>query len=432
MVIDSKQYDGLCACGKTHKMETKFCIIESGCLNKIGTYMKHNGIQGYTVAVYDENTYRATADRHPPVDTEVILPAGDLHANEHGVALLSERLPKETEIILAIGAGTVHDISRYCAYERNIPFVSCPTAASVDGFCSSVAAMTWNGCKKTLTAVAPRMVVADLDVIRKAPIRLAKSGFGDMVGKYIALTDWKIAHILTKEYYCETIARMTLNATQEVIASTEGILALEESAYEKLMYGLLLSGIAMQMTGNSRPASGAEHHISHLIEMKPEGLAVCAEALHGEKVGVGTLLIMEHYQQLLTHKTPVFHDYIGEPHPIITHVFGTERAQDIIEENRVDAAESITDKMLGEKWSAILRVLSNLPNIESIKSLYDQLNAKTSLPDIGVSRDQKDFLLKYAPLVRNRLTLLRLLSRGAISSSMERICTISEHDRRSL
>ena len=101
MIIDSKQYDGLCACGRTHKMETTFCVIESGCLKNIGDYMKRNGIQGCAVAVYDENTYRATADRHPQVDAEVILPAENLHANEHGVELLLEKLPEETEIILA-------------------------------------------------------------------------------------------------------------------------------------------------------------------------------------------------------------------------------------------------------------------------------------------------------------------------------------------
>ena len=95
MVIDSKQYDGLCACGRTHKMETEFCVMESGCLKKIGNYLQQHGLQRFTVAVYDEHTYRATEDRHPQVDAEVILPAEDLHANEHGVALLLEKLPKE-------------------------------------------------------------------------------------------------------------------------------------------------------------------------------------------------------------------------------------------------------------------------------------------------------------------------------------------------
>ena len=137
MVIDSQQYNGLCTCGRDHKMATEFCLIESGCLKTADVYLKEYGLQGYAVAVYDENTYLATADRHPRVDEEVVLLSKDLHANEHGVELLLEKLPQQAKCLLAIGSGTVHDIVRYCAYQRKIDFVSCPTAASVDGFCSS-------------------------------------------------------------------------------------------------------------------------------------------------------------------------------------------------------------------------------------------------------------------------------------------------------
>ena len=99
---------------------------------------------------------------------------------------------------------------------------------------------------------------------------------------------------------------MTRNATEAVVLSAQGILRSEEAAYENLMYGLLLSGLAMQMMGNSRPASGAEHHISHMIEMEPAGLGVRSDALHGEKVGVGTLLAMEEYRRLADLAEPVF------------------------------------------------------------------------------------------------------------------------------
>jgi len=250
MIINSLQYNGACSCGKEHKMQTEFSIVSSGALYDIDKYLSKYGLVGYTVAVYDENTYKATADRHPTVNKEVILDPKDLHANEHGVEYLMENLPRQAEILIAIGSGTIHDLTRYCAYKMGADFVSCPTAASVDGFCSSVAAMTWHGCKKTLTAVAPKIVVADIDIIKNAPIRLAKSGFGDMIGKYVALTDWKIGNILTGEFYCERIANMTLDATKEVLMSIEGIMVGQDEAYEKLTYGLLLSGLAMQMMGN--------------------------------------------------------------------------------------------------------------------------------------------------------------------------------------
>lgn len=408
MILDSLKYNGSCSCGKEHKMETAFSVIESGCLKDIRRYMRKYNLQGYTVAVYDENTYKATADRHPDVDLEIILNPENLHANEHGVELLLKQLPNTTKVLIAVGSGTIHDIVRYCAYQKSVDFVSCPTAASVDGFCSSVAAMTWNGCKKTLTAVAPKIVIADIDVIKKAPIRLAKSGFGDMVGKYVALTDWKIANIVKNEFYCERIAQMTLEATKAVVESASGIIKGKESSFENLMYGLLLSGLAMQMIGNSRPASGAEHHISHIIEMEPIGLAVHSDALHGEKVGVGTLLTISEYQRLCGCSNIHFKNYEEYDADFLVSIFGEEMSEEILSENENDVATGITAELLKNNWEKISVEVNNLPDIKWLESLYFDLDVKSKLTDIGVDENMTKVLLECSPTVRNRLTLMRL------------------------
>ena len=94
MIIDSTQYNGLCTCGREHRMQTEFCVVENGCLKELDSYLGRYGLGGYTVAVYDKNTYLATEGRHPQADREVILDPTDLHANEHGVALLSKELPE--------------------------------------------------------------------------------------------------------------------------------------------------------------------------------------------------------------------------------------------------------------------------------------------------------------------------------------------------
>ncbi len=408
MIIDSLQYNGECSCGREHSMETLLSIVEGGCLKRIDEYLARFGLAGFKVAVYDENTYRAAADRHPCVDLEVILKPENLHANERGAAMLLQQLPENADILIAIGSGTIHDITRYCAYQKHLDFVSCPTAASVDGFCSSVAAMTWNGCKKTLTAVAPKLVLADLDIIRNAPVRLAKSGFGDMIGKYVALTDWKISHILTGEFYCKRIAEMTLKATEAVVTSAKGIVGGEESSYENLMYGLLLSGLAMQMMGNSRPASGAEHHISHMIEMEPEGLPVHTDALHGEKVGVGTLLAVKEYQRLYHCGNIAFKDYETFRADDVVKIFGKQMAAGILEENQHDAAANIQGVKIKNCWQEIRKEIEKLPDAEYLKDLYDSLGIKSTLSDIQVPDELADPLLQYSPLARNRLTLMRL------------------------
>ena len=353
MIIDSKKYSGTCVCGRSHKMTTEACIVEADCLKNADIYIKESGLSGYCVAIYDENTYRVTTGIHPRADKEIVLPPDGLHADNHGVALALEHLPKNCDYLIAVGSGTVHDITRYCAHKKGIPFVSCPTAASVDGFCSSVAAMTWDGFKKTFEAVAPKIVIADLTVISKAPTYLTNSGFGDMIGKFIALADWKIAHTLTGEYFCSAIHDITLDATKSVMESAEAIKNGDVSAFEKLMYGLLMSGLAMQLLGNSRCASGAEHHISHLIEMRPDGLGAYSEALHGEKVGVGTLLACKEYHKIKNSPSLSWKDYSKATDDYIKSMFGERLSDSIVQENSKDCALGITAKAVKAHWNEL-------------------------------------------------------------------------------
>lgn len=407
MILNTETFRGMCSCGREHSMCTNLVIIEPGCLADVKAHMAQCGLGGITAAVYDTNTYQATEGKHPQVDREIILDPENLHANEHGVELLKNQLPDNVAVLIAIGSGTIHDLTRYCAYQAGVPFVSCPTAASVDGFCSSVAAMTWGGCKVTLTATAPVLVAADLDVIRNAPVHLAKSGFGDMIGKYIALTEWRIGHILTGEYHCQRIAQMTLDAANAVLESADGILSGSTETYEKLMYGLVLSGLAMQMMGNSRPASGAEHHISHLIEMAPQGLGVHSDALHGEKVGVATLLVLELYHRiaasdhLWTDYTPYSEDYLSP-------VFG-DLTPSILKENKVDCATGIAGEQLTRCFPKIATLIRQLPSVDDLRETYIRLGIKNTLSDIQVDNGKQEQLIAYAPCVRNRLTLMRLL-----------------------
>ena len=298
MILDSRKLNGPCACGRNHVMNTRAAVIEEGCLEKFETYLEEYGITGKRAAVYDENTYHAKNLVRPKAEQEIVLNPENLHANELATGAVLEKLDPDVKLLIAVGSGTIHDTTRYCANKLGIPFIACPTAASVDGFCSTVSAMTWGGYKKTLPGVAPDIVLADVSVIKEAPLYLALSGVGDILGKYTALADWKIAHALTGEFFCPTIEGMTRDAVKAVYECCEKVGERDSHAMEQLTYALLLSGLAMQLMGNSRPASGAEHHISHLIEMEPEALGVHSHALHGEKVGVGTALVSGVYHEL--------------------------------------------------------------------------------------------------------------------------------------
>ena len=367
MFIDCSKYAGKCACGRVHTMETRAAVIEPGCLFEFEKYMAQFGVTGKRCALYGENSYAATADRHPRAEQKIVLDPTGLHANEISTAEVLAKLEGDVEVIVAVGSGTIHDIARFCAHERGIRFVSCPTGASVDGFCSTVAAMTWYGFKKTLPAVAPEIVLADTEIIKNAPMELVRSGVGDIMAKYTALADWKMAHVLTNELLCEKIYSIMQDAADTVMQSVPGIARGEESAYADVTYALIMSGIAMQMMGNSRPASGAEHHISHMIEMEPEAFPVKFPAMHGEKTGVGSLIAVREYKRLA----------------------------------------KVSREKLSASWGELRHIIDELPTEEYLYGLLEMLDAKRDLASIGVEESELPVLLKNSPLVRNRLTLMR-------------------------
>ncbi len=396
----------VCPCGRAHKTTIRRIVIEAGCLTSLPDHLRELGYSGHVTAVYDSNTYDAKGMARPAADEEIILPAQGLHADEHGVALLSNQL-KKTDLLVAVGSGTIHDIVRYCAAQEGVVFVSAPTAATVDGFASSVAAMTWGGMKTTLPAVAPVLILADLNIISAAPAHLALAGVGDIVGKYICLADWEIAHLLTGEYYCEYIAGLTKQAADKASAGAAGLASGSQGAYRDLMYALILSGVAMQLAGNSRPASGAEHHISHLLEMKLVGNSA---AMHGEKVGAATPLCAEVYHRLaqIEDISGRVRGYLPPDEEWLGGQFGA-LLPGILEENKNDCLMAVTPDALITHWQRVRAILMTVPSPAHLTGLLRGLGAKASLEEIDVSPHLKEKLIVLSPWVRNRLTMLRIL-----------------------
>jgi len=410
MIHNFTEYSGKCSCGRDHNMVTKAAVIEAGCLFNFESYMEQFHIQGKRCALYGENGYRATADRHPAAEQEIVLKAEGLHANEISTAEVLSRMEADVEVIIAVGSGTVHDIARYCAHERGIRFVSCITGASVDGFCSTVAAMTWYSFKKTMPAVAPELVIADLEIIKNAPVELVRSGVGDIAAKYTALCDWKISTAVTGEYFCRRIHDLMAEATDTVFRSIPAIIANKDEGYYNITYALILSGIAMQMIGNSRPASGCEHHISHLIEMEPEQLNVRFPALHGEKTGVGSVYAIREYKRMaaVENIAPYVTDYVPFPEKELADFLGEKLAPAILKENSTDCLSAVKKEDIVGNWDKIRALVAELPEAEELENQFVQLGAKHSFDEIGVTEADKAVLLRYSPMVRNRLTLMRM------------------------
>ena len=411
MIFDLSHYAGHCACGETHRLSTRAVLLEAGATQKLSGLLDELGLTAGGVVVCDRNT-ACFADGVISVLGGRLLPSGavtldpdGLHADEKATETLDSLLLPGVSFLLAVGSGTIHDITRYIAHRRRIPFVSYPTAASVDGFVSTVSAMTWYGFKKTMPGVAPVCVVADTDVFARAPYRLTASGVSDVLGKYTALADWQIAHLVTGERVCPRIMAMSREAADKVRENMRTLRAGGADAMEKLMFALLLSGIAMQMWGNSRPASGAEHHLSHLWEM--EVINRRTDAMHGEKVGVGLCKVIDCYRRLLFSEVHAVAQYDGLPHARLRTSFGALYSA-IAEENTPDILCGVQLERLEAQLPAIRHHIAALPEPAVLSAEMAAAGCCTELAQIGLPADILEDSLTFSPYVRSRMTLMRL------------------------
>jgi glycerol-1-phosphate dehydrogenase [NAD(P)+] len=202
----------------------------------------------------------------------------------------------DTSFLLVVGSGSLTDLTRYISSRTGIPFVSVPTAVSMDGYASPGAAMLHGGFKKSIAATHPQAIIADVDVLCQAPYEMTASGFGDLLGKLNSRVDWQLSNMLTGEYYCEFFVDLIDKSVKKCIEDIAGIRQRKLESITRLMEGQILSGIAMLLIGNSRPASGSEHNLSHYWEMKAF-LEDKKKHFHGTKVGVGTGLMAKFYEK---------------------------------------------------------------------------------------------------------------------------------------
>ena len=199
---------------------------------------------------------------------------------------VAARLRASGALPIAVGAGVINDVTKYAAGPAGIPYVCVATAASMDGYAASGAAMLDGGFKRTLACARAVAIVADLDVIAQAPARMAAWGYGDLAGKLVAGADWTLADAVGEDPLDPPSFALVQDQVKGWLGAAERIAARDLEALRGLVEGLLISGFAMQAHGNSRPASGSEHQIAHVWEM--ERLTVDGEpAAHGACVGVG-------------------------------------------------------------------------------------------------------------------------------------------------
>lgn len=233
-------------------------------------------------------------------DTPVILDFPDMHAEWKYIEILDKALAATDAIPVAVGSGTINDLTKLSAYHNDRRYMVVATAVSMDGYIAFGASITKDGCKTTFPCTAPIAVVADIDIISKAPADMTASGYADLFAKVPAGADWIIADVLGIEPIDPVAFSIAQDGLQEALANPEGAREGRPEDIAKLMEGLLLGGFAMQAyPKSSRPASGADHQFSHLLNMQnfvmPNGKAPS----HGFQVALGTLASLFFYRELL-------------------------------------------------------------------------------------------------------------------------------------
>ncbi|NLK09010.1 MAG: sn-glycerol-1-phosphate dehydrogenase [Firmicutes bacterium] len=428
----------ICACGQKHKLPIADILVGPGVMEGIPAGLQNLGIFGPVHLVGDTNTMIAAGDKlNSLLESEKILTTktvytpkqGDLVPDEAALGRLLMDVPISAEAILAVGSGTITDLVRFAAYKVGKPFISVPTAPSMDGYASVVAPLIVGGFKRTFPARPPLAIYADLHILRKAPMTMLLAGYGDLIGKFTAKADWQLGRVLHGEPYCEASLQLMASALAGCMAEPEALARRDTRLIGKLTEGLILSGIAIIMAGNSRPASGAEHLLSHYWEIRSLEEAAHYH-LHGIKVGAATPLILNLYEQMLTvdpynineSELKAGHaDPSSAEHSLKKH-FG-DRAPEILAEapeKRITWEERRQRiALICDHWDAIREIAEQLPSAEDIINTLAKAGAISNPKAMGLPACWVDDALTFARMLRKRYTILDLAAELGIKPSVE-------------
>ena len=406
MILDTSKYLGKCECGREHELRTKLVVCEYGALESFDKYMADCGLTGFRTVIYDTNTYNLPGIIHVAADQEIVLEAQGLHSEKGLIEDMMTRFERKPDYVVVVGGGTLMDFGRYSAWKLGIPFVAIPTIVSSDGFTADICSIIIDGQKKSIPMQAADAVICDMNVIAGAPMFLTIAGVQDIMAKYVSIADWKIAHLVSGEYFCQRVCDMAQEALDIMVRCAHELAEGKKPDLEAMAYTQMLSGLTMQILSNSRAASGAEHLVAHLVEMKPRGFEN-AHGMHGECVGIGTLMCAEAYHKLAERESIEVKPFEPIDEQWVRDVFGP-LADGILKENENDVLKTFAPENIKDNWQAIREIIATIPKAEDLVELFTKIGAKHSLEELGISESVRDEFLDISSAIRNRLTLARM------------------------
>ena len=378
------------------------------------------------ILVADQNTYRVLGEslehalRVQGYDViPVVLTGKEVIADEHYLIQVLLRADRQERTYLAVGSGTLTDITRFVSHRSRASFISVPTAPSVDGFTSPGAPLVIGGIKMTINCQPPIALFADLDVLCAAPPLLIAAGFGDMVGKLMSLADWKLGHVVWDEAYDEAIAQRSRKTALECAPLADQIRQSQPESIRLLMQDLVESGFCMLDFGNSNPASGGEHHMSHFWELKllREGRPAI---FHGAKVGIASVVTSRLYDQLRGLSNEEVSERVqrarlperAAEERLIREAYG-QAAEWVIGSHApfLDMSQAAFDQIrqrIVERWHIVQEIAAQVPRPEQFVEWLQAVGAPTEGKSVGLSDEEVAMAARYGHFLRNRFTILKL------------------------
>lgn len=402
-----------CPCGRDHKVALRHVEIGHGVAKRCGAILKGLEFPKNLLVVTDSHALSAAPDV-----VKSLAEAGFVlkrlvydtmtYAKIEQVREV-EALLDDVDGVLALGTGSVNDICRVASFNKGKQFCIFGTAPSMDGFASDSAPIVENNFKNSWYVEQPSVILADTAVLAKAPAELKAAGFGDMMAKYIGILDWRISELLTGEYYCPAIADLTMQGVAKIVAEADRLQTDDEGAVASVMEGLILSGVAMKLANSSRPASGAEHVVSHYWECYKLARGIWPE-FHGKKVGVATVLINRVYHNLADRVAEI--DPIADPTDWdeVRAAFDESQHADLKKVNSPTITDKVSPARLKECWPQIRAMIKEmLPDDETMMRLMRAAGAVTDPADVHVDAALLEKGLRYHAYMRYRVLLTRLL-----------------------
>ena len=435
-----------CSCGKHHSCELKYLKVGKGVVACLPEGMETIGVKKPFV-VMDCNTQKAagalvegTLQAAGIAYTAFVFPGeGRMEPDERAVGSLAMAFDPSCDVLLAVGSGVINDCCKVLAKACKLPSMVVCTAPSMDGYASNSSSMIQNRVKVSLYNGCPQVIIADTDILKTAPDIMLQAGLGDMLAKYVSVCEWRISHLVYGDPYCEEIAGLVRASLKKIVAHADGLMRREDDALAAVVEGLVLSGISMAFAEISRPASGLEHYFSHLWEMQALRGNIPSD-LHGIQVGVGTLLVLWIYENILTTDAidvdkarKAMADFSQEEWKAqAQRIFGNIAPEILALEEKVrkndPAKHEKRLQIIAQKWPEIQRIIKEeLPSHESIWQLMKSCGMPMTPADLKLSyQDTVDALLGSRDIRDKYLTSSLLWDLGLLEETAEKLQAVCE------